>query len=194
MNKLILFLIIIFFSFSSCKSSKQVVNKNQTSAKVVIGTNSNQEVHPDKAITKKNVNTSSDAANPTTSKAYNIVEYAKQFKGVRYRFGGATKAGMDCSGLVFESFRAHDIILPRISRDMAKNGEKIPLSNVGIGDLVFFKTGNKRNDISHVGLVVSSDKDGNIEFIHSTTSAGVIVSSITEDYWDKTFVEARRIL
>ncbi|WP_100610071.1 C40 family peptidase [Confluentibacter lentus] len=193
MNKFILFLIIIF-SLSSCKSSKQAISKNPTSSKIVIGTNSNEEVYTDKSITTKNVNTSSKSVNTTTSKAYNIVEYAKQFKGVRYRFGGATKAGMDCSGLVFESFRAHDIILPRISRDMAKNGEKIPLSNVGIGDLVFFKTGNRRDDISHVGLVVSSDEDGNIEFIHSTTSAGVIVSSITEDYWDKTFVEARRIL
>ncbi|OYX27575.1 MAG: hypothetical protein B7Z06_04110 [Flavobacteriales bacterium 32-35-8] len=193
MNKFILFLIIIF-SLSSCKSSKQAISKNPTSSKIVIGTNSNEEVYTDKTITTKTVNTSSSSVNTAFSKAYNIVEYAKQFKGVRYRFGGATKAGMDCSGLVFESFRAHDIILPRISRDMAKNGEKIPLSDVGIGDLVFFKTGNRRNDISHVGLVVSSDEDGNIEFIHSTTSAGVIVSSITESYWDKTFVEARRIL
>ena len=193
MNKFLLFLIIIF-SLSSCKSSKQAISKNPTSSKIVIGTNTNEEVYTDKTITTKNVNTSSSSVNTSTSKAYNIVEYAKQFKGVRYRFGGATKAGMDCSGLVFESFRAHDIILPRISRDMAKNGEKIPLNNVGIGDLVFFKTANRRDDISHVGLVVSIDEDGNIEFIHSTTSAGVIVSSISEDYWDKTFVEARRIL
>jgi len=191
MNKFLFFIIIIIFSFNSCKSSKQAKSKNSTSSKIVIGSNDNEEISTDKTITAKNINTNSGSLN---SKAYNIVEYAKQFQGVRYRFGGATKAGMDCSGLVFESFRAHDIILPRISRDMAKNGEKISLNNVEIGDLVFFKTSNRRNDISHVGLVVSSDYNGNVEFIHSTTSAGVIVSSITETYWDKAFVEARRIL
>lgn len=194
MNKFLFFLIIIFFSFSSCKSAKQAKSKNTTSSKIIIGTNPNEEIYTNKTIPSKNIHTNSTSINSADSKAYTIVEYAKQFKGVRYKFGGATKSGMDCSGLVFESFRAHDIILPRISRDMAKNGEKISLKNVEIGDLVFFKTGSRRNDISHVGLVVSSDYNGNIEFIHSTTSAGVIVSSITEAYWDKAFVEARRIL
>ena len=184
---------ILFFGFSSCKSAKQAQTKNSTSSKIVIRTNPNEEINADKSINSKNINPAG-SLNNVNSKAYNIVEYAKQFKGVKYRFGGATRAGMDCSGLVFESFRAHDIILPRISRDMAKNGEKIPLKNVDVGDLVFFKTSNRRNDISHVGLVVSTDYNGNIEFIHSTTSAGVIVSSINENYWDKAFVEARRIL
>jgi cell wall-associated NlpC family hydrolase len=100
---------------------------------------------------------------------------------------------MDCSGLVFESFRAFDIILPRISRDMAKQGEKISLKNTQEGDLLFFRTMNRRNDISHVGLVVTTE-NGDIEFIHSTTSAGVIVSKLSESYWDKAFVEARRVL
>lgn len=194
MKKPLFLLFIIFFSFSSCKSAKQAKSKNVTPSKVIIGANTNEDIYTDKTIGAKDINASSGSIKPTVSKAYNIVEYAKQFKGVRYKFGGATKSGMDCSGLVFESFRAHDVILPRISRDMAKNGDKVPLNNVAIGDLVFFKTGSRRNDISHVGLVVSSDDDGKIEFIHATTSAGVIISSITETYWDKTFVEARRIL
>ena len=100
---------------------------------------------------------------------------------------------MDCSGLVFESFRAFDIILPRSSRDMAKQGDKITLDDTKKGDLLFFKTLNRRNDISHVGLVVTSE-NGTIEFIHSTTQAGVIISKLSEKYWDNAFVEARRIL
>ncbi len=193
MKTLIVVLFITFLSFSSCKSSKQTKSKELSSSKVIIGSNSNEAINLSKTITTADVNTNSRNLNSSESKAYNIVEYAKQFKGVRYKFGGATKSGMDCSGLVFESFRAFNIILPRISRDMAKNGEKISLNDVEEGDLLFFKTGNRRNDISHVGLVVSSRK-GNIEFIHSTTSAGVIISSITENYWDRTFAEARRIL
>ncbi|HMQ45245.1 MAG TPA: C40 family peptidase, partial [Mariniflexile sp.] len=120
-------------------------------------------------------------------------DYAQQFNGVKYKFGGTTQAGIDCSGLVFESFRAFDIILPRSSRDMAKQGEKITLENAQVGDLLFFKTMNRRNDISHVGLVVAAE-NGDIKFIHSTTQAGVIVSDLSEKYWDNAFVEARRIL
>ncbi|MCL4169391.1 UNVERIFIED_CONTAM: hypothetical protein GTU68_004292 [Idotea baltica] len=100
---------------------------------------------------------------------------------------------MDCSGLVFESFREHDIILPRISRDMAKKGEQIKLKNVLKGDLLFFKTGNRRNSINHVGLIVDII-DNDIKFIHATTGHGVIISGLNETYWHKAFYEARRIL
>jgi cell wall-associated NlpC family hydrolase len=160
----ILILLLIISSFSSCKSSK--ISKKSSSTKTVIKSN---------------------------SKAENIIEYANQFKGVRYKWGGTTKKGMDCSGLVFESFKAYDIFLPRISRDMAKRGNKISLKNVVKGDLLFFKTGNKRNSINHVGLIVSI-KNKNIQFIHATSSKGVITSWLNEDYWHKAFFEARKIL
>lgn len=192
MKRILFLLLIIFFSFSSCKSAKKSTASKTT--KVIIEPRSNEGMAKNKTIPAKDITINSASTNIENSKAYSIVEYAKQFKGVRYKFGGATKSGMDCSGLVFESFRSHNIILPRISRDMAKNGQKINLNRVEIGDLVFFKTGSRRNEINHVGLVVSTDNNGNIEFIHSSTSAGVIVSSITETYWDKAFVEARRVL
>lgn len=156
-------------NLGSCKSSKSV-SKNRN----VIAETTKTETKP-------------------LSKTENIINYAKQFKGVRYKWGGTTKSGMDCSGLVYESFRVYDVYLPRISRDMAKKGTKIPLKNVQKGDLLFFKTKNKRNSINHVGLVIK-EKNGDLEFIHSTTSKGVIISSIKETYWNKAFVEARRIL
>jgi cell wall-associated NlpC family hydrolase len=197
MKKQLIYLFIVFISFSSCKSAKQIKSESSRTSRIIIDTNSNGDLFANNPLPSTNINNIGEnnaSINLTGSKAFSIVEYAKQFKGVRYKFGGATKSGMDCSGLVFESFRSHDIILPRISRDMAKNGEKIPLNRAGIGDLVFFKTGSRRNEINHVGLVVSKDERGNVEFIHSSTSAGVIVSSIAEAYWDKSFVEARRIL
>ncbi|MCL4112847.1 UNVERIFIED_CONTAM: hypothetical protein GTU68_005532 [Idotea baltica] len=101
---------------------------------------------------------------------------------------------MDCSGLIFESFREHDIYLPRISRDMAKRGTKLSLKQVRKGDLLFFKTQkNRRNAINHVGLIVAI-KNNNIEFIHASSSKGVMTSWLNETYWLKAFVEARRIL
>ena len=100
---------------------------------------------------------------------------------------------MDCSGLIYESFKAFNIQLPRVSRDMAKEGDRVDLKDVQVGDLLFFKTNKKRNTINHVGLVTTA-LPGNIEFIHSTTSQGVIISSLAERYWYFSFAEARRLL
>ena len=99
---------------------------------------------------------------------------------------------MDCSGLVYTAFQKENITLPRISRDMAKKGILISFKDIEEGDLVFFKT-SSRNTINHVGLVVEA-KHGEVKFIHSTTRAGVIISSLDEDYWKKAFVEVRRVI
>jgi cell wall-associated NlpC family hydrolase len=128
-----------------------------------------------------------------SSKSESIVNYAKGFNGTRYKFGGTTTKGMDCSGLVYVSFKKEDILLPRISRDMAKKGKRIPLNRTRKGDLVFFKTNKNRNVINHVGLVVEIEK-GDIYFIHSTTRRGVIISSLKEKYWKEAFVEVRSII
>ena len=134
--------------------------------------------------------------NNSVESSYNIrkeiIDFAKTFEGTRYKFGGTTKAGMDCSGLICTAFQKENIELPRISKDMATRGTPVSLHEIEEGDLVFFKTTSK-NVISHVGLVVHSDQ-GEIRFIHSTTRAGVIISSLDETYWKKAFVEVRRII
>jgi len=76
---------------------------------------------------------------------------------------------------------------------MAKKGTKIQLKKALKGDLLFFKTGNRRNSINHVGLIVDIIDD-DINFIHATTGKGVIISVLNETYWLKAFHEARRIL
>jgi cell wall-associated NlpC family hydrolase len=184
--KKIVFIIIIILSFSGCKSSKRAKNKKKASTEII-----NRKIISENAnIVENSIN---DKIEPSKSKAESIIEYAKQFEGVRYKWGGTTKSGMDCSGLVYESFRAYDVILTRISRDMAKRGDKISLKDVSTGDLLFFNTGNRRNSINHVGLIINI-RDNNIEFIHATTNNGVITSWLNEDYWLKAFTEARRIL
>ncbi len=122
----------------------------------------------------------------------NVVDYAKTFEGTKYKYGGTTEAGMDCSGLVYTSFMKEKITLPRISRDMAKEGVLVSLKDIKEGDLIFFKT-SRKHAINHVGIVVDN-KRGDITFIHSSTSAGVIVSSLEEAYWKNAFVECRRII
>jgi len=122
-----------------------------------------------------------------------VVSHAKSFTGTRYKFGGTDRRGMDCSGLVYVSFKEENIALPRISREMAKKGIRLRLTETEEGDLVFFQTNKNRKTINHVGLVVEN-KRGVIKFIHSTSSRGVIVSSLDENYWKNAFVEVRRII
>lgn len=128
-----------------------------------------------------------------TKRISKVVDYAKSFEGTRYKYGGTDKRGMDCSGLVYVCFMEEDIALPRVSRDMAKKGVRITLNEIAEGDLVFFQTNKNRRVINHVGLVVE-ERNGEIKFIHSTSSRGVIVSSLNEDYWKNAFVEVRRVI
>ncbi|PQJ76264.1 C40 family peptidase [Polaribacter gangjinensis] len=122
-------------------------------------------------------------------KINNVVDFALKHEGVKYRYGGTTNKGMDCSGLVTTSFKEANITLPRSSGDMSKEGKEIPLESVKKGDLVFFAARNRKKNIDHVGLV-TENKNGKIQFIHSTTQRGVIISSFSEEYWQRTFVKA----
>ena len=124
--------------------------------------------------------TAFEGKNPANAKAFappkderllNIAEHALKFEGTRYKYGGTTSKGMDCSGLVYTSFLEEDIQLPRVSRDMAREGEKISTNQVNVGDLLFFKTSSRSKQINHVGLVVDI-MPGQILFIHSTSSRG----------------------
>ena len=126
-------------------------------------------------------------------KADRIINTALAYSGVRYRYGGTTKKGMDCSGLLYVSFGENDIPLPRVSYQMADEGQKIKLNKVTKGDLLFFKTSKKGKKINHVGLVVAVD-GRDIKFIHATSSRGVIVSSLQEGFWNYAFVKATRVL
>ncbi|MCM4156657.1 NlpC/P60 family protein [Gramella sp. AN32] len=142
--------------------------------------------------TSEDYNFTPNAA-PESKVATNIVKTAKKFEGVKYKFGGTDKKGMDCSGLIFVSFLEEGVKLPRTSRDMSYRGTRLYLKEVTIGDLLFFETNKNRKVINHVGLVVDVNKNG-IQFIHSSTSSGVIISSLSESYWYNNFVMARRVI
>lgn len=129
----------------------------------------------------------------SSSKISKVVKHAKTFKGTRYKYGGVDKRGMDCSGLVYVSYKSENIALPRVSRDMAKKGVRIQLRETDEGDLVFFRTNKNKKVINHVGLVIANN-NGTIKFIHSTSSRGVVVSSLEEKYWKNAFVEVRRVI
>ncbi|MBP6558189.1 MAG: C40 family peptidase [Flavobacterium sp.] len=121
-----------------------------------------------------------------------LINSASDNLGVGYRGGGTTKAGFDCSGLIYSTFKKFDITLPRSSHEMATVGTKIDLSNAKKGDLIFFINRGQRR-INHVGMVVEVTDD-EVKFIHSSTQSGVIISSTKESYYNRTFVQINRIL
>jgi cell wall-associated NlpC family hydrolase len=126
------------------------------------------------------------------AKAEFLIGKASNNLGTRYRSGGTTSKGFDCSGLMFTTFQELNITLPRSSHEMAKYGFEVPKSKAQKGDLIFFTT-NKRGTISHVGMITEVTEN-EIKFIHSSTSSGVIISSSNEDYYSRRFVQINRVL
>lgn len=96
--------------------------------------------------------------------------------------------------MLINSFRTINISLPRQSADQALMGEKIRMKEVEPGDLVFFATGKKRREITHVGLVTEVKGKDNVKFIHASSSLGVIETNLYTEYYQKRFRFARRIL
>ncbi|SDG99830.1 C40 family peptidase [Winogradskyella thalassocola] len=169
MKRLLPFLLLSLF-IVSCKSKKTASNKSRQTHTVKVNT----------------------TAKPT-AEAENIVKYAKTFDGTRYKYGGTTKSGMDCSGLIYTSYKKHDVNLPRTTSGLKGTGEWVDLKEVNVGDLVFFATNKNSRKVNHVGIVTNV-RTGNVEFIHASTSRGVMISSIAEKYWYFSFVQARRVL
>jgi cell wall-associated NlpC family hydrolase len=210
-NAIILFFLL--FLIVGCKSTSSgiVTSKNEAEKKGIYTSPKNS-----KAVAKSTQNLSDKKNSETsrTSKKSRITESddddfvpdddstsyfvkqlissALQYEGVRYRGGGTTSSGMDCSGLVFTVFKEYDLSLPRRSIDMSKVGKKLKVREVKKGDLVFFKTSN-RGVINHVGLVTEVRGD-EILFIHSSVQRGVIISSTKEPYYQRTFAQANRVL
>ena len=121
-----------------------------------------------------------------------LINSASDNLGTAYRAGGTTSAGFDCSGLMYSTFKKFDITLPRSSYEMAEVGTQIGPENAKKGDLIFFINRGQRR-INHVGMIVEVNGD-EIKFIHSSTNGGVMISSLKESYYERTFKQINRII
>lgn len=118
-----------------------------------------------------------------------IVRTAFAFRGARYRRGGTSRSGFDCSGFVKYVFSTKGVKLPHSSRALFNCGKPVAQSNLQEGDIVFFR-GTYRRGISHVGIYV-----GNRQFIHaSSPGRGVRIDSLDQAYYRRRYVGARRII
>lgn len=124
-----------------------------------------------------------------------MLDFARTFTGLRYRRGGKTPNGFDCSGFTGYVFRQFGMSLGASSRDQYGQGSAVERGDLRPGDLVFFggsRGGTK--SVGHVGIVTSVNAaDGTFRFIHSATSSGIIESRSTEPYYSRRYVGARRV-
>ncbi|KQL37558.1 hydrolase [Psychrobacillus sp. FJAT-21963] len=116
-----------------------------------------------------------------------IVSSAKSLIGIKYRYGGTTKAGFDCSGFIGFVYKQQGVKLPRTAAGMYSTGKAVKKANLAVGDLVFFNTTGK--GVSHAGIYIGSGK-----FIHASSSKGVRIDKINDPYyWGKKYVGAKKV-
>ncbi len=116
-----------------------------------------------------------------------IVATAQTFMGVPYVFGGTTPNGFDCSGLLQYVFKMNGLTIPRLADEQYNLGVEVGRGQLSAGDLVFFTTYTE--GVSHCGIYV-----GNGKFLHASSSRGVTISDLFDDYWKTRFVGAKKIV
>jgi len=110
-----------------------------------------------------------------------------EWRGTRHRMGGQSKSGTDCSGFVQLVFRdKFGVSLPRTTKQQVSAGHAVGASDLRAGDLVFFRPPTYPR---HVGIYL-----GGGEFVHASTHKGVIISHVSERYWNEAYWTARRVL
>jgi len=115
-----------------------------------------------------------------------LLEYIDEWYGTRYRYGGTTKSGIDCSAFVQAIYlSAFAVSLPRTARDQYRNSHIVSATQMKTGDLVFFNT---TGGISHVGIYLQNNK-----FVHASTSYGVTISDMFDPYYLRRFIGVGRI-
>jgi len=164
----------------SCGTAKPIAVKRNVPTKTV-----------SKAANSRNLD--SQYSGNVSSGVKNILKDAEKYLGAPYKYGGNTSSGFDCSGFTTKVFSENDLNLPRRSADQANFGQKIEIRSVRPGDLLFFSTSGGGR-VSHVGIVHDISSDGEVKFIHASTSKGVIISSLNETYWNKAYLHAQRVL
>ena len=115
-----------------------------------------------------------------------MLEFIEEWYGTPYRYGGTTKKGIDCSAFVnFFMSAVYALAIPRNSKEQYDAAKKIRKKQLEEGDLVFFNT---RGGISHVGVYM-----GNNKFVHASTSSGVVISDMDDEYFAKRYVASGRV-
>lgn len=173
----------ILILLASCSSSRKTgtVTAPITNAKDIKST-----VKIKKKVPVIIINTSGVSANA-------VADFAETLVGVKYTYGGTEKEkGFDCSGFINYVFNNFNVRVPRITYDFTNVGKEIPISESKRGDLILF-TGSDANSgiVGHMGII-TQNKNGIVEFIHASSSRGVMISGMNS-YFVPRFVKVNRV-
>ncbi len=117
----------------------------------------------------------------------NLYDFYSEWEGVRYKMGGESKKGIDCSAFIQKAFKEKFAMeMPRSTALQSKMGKEISKNELEMGDLVFFRI-NKR--LNHVGIYIEDGK-----FMHASTSSGVTISDLNSEYFLKRYWKAQRVM
>ena len=192
-SKIYIFIMLFSILFTGCsfKSSEEKidVSKYQSSEK-------QPSVHQQATYSKnklgvnknKNIDVFNTKSNYTSKQVKinnNLFDFYSNWEGVRYKLGGTSKNGIDCSGFVQKALKEKfNLNLPRSTGEQAQIGKSINKNELQMGDLVFFKTGRT----NHVGIYIEDGK-----FMHASTKIGVTISELESDYFAKNYWKAQRV-
>ncbi len=136
-----------------------------------------------RAATQSEIEKFSSSKKPNDA-SQKVLSVYRNWAGTRYRLGGTTKAGIDCSAFVKTTMSsAFNLHLPRSTAEQKSVGRSISKSDLRPGDLVFFRKNH------HVGVYIGGGK-----FVHASSSRGVTTSSLSESYWARNYTQSRRVL
>ena len=143
-----------------------------------------------KVVVKRPARTYSSPATASQEMA-TVISTARSYQGTPYKYGGTSRLGMDCSGLLYNAFSAVDVQIPRSSNEQAEWGDPVKPQDIQVGDLIFFGPSPGSRTITHVGMVTEAGPEG-VQFIHASSSLGVTENSLESDYYLSRFVKAVR--
>jgi lipoprotein Spr len=170
MLKAIKILPLIAFAIFLASCSSSVRFNSADSEKDYVKKSSNVSYLPQQSI---------EIEYPSDDHAKEILEDAESWLGVSYQYGGESRSGADCSGFVWSVFKSLGYTLPRTAHQQWQFAVPVNTSDARPSDLVFF---SDDPTIDHVGIYLGNDR-----FIHSSTSRGVIISSLSESYYSRRF-------
>ena len=164
---------ICFFYLFSCKHQQSITKTSESSGKT---SSSIKKKYAEKL-----------AVSESDIKNEKLYQFINDWYGVKYKYGGKDKAGIDCSGLTSILYSVvYKKTISSNTKDLVSEVKKIKESDLKEGDLVFFNTNGK--SISHVGVYLQNHK-----FVHASTKKGVMISDMNEPYFKQTYVSSGKV-